>query len=280
VTNQTTKVPPAAGQRRELKPAAPKFTPASIRKGRGYAPDRILLYGVEGIGKSSFASEAPQPIFLAAEEGIRHVDVPRFEGLSNFDDVLEVLRLLFTEDLGYQTLVIDTVGWVEHRIHEQARHEANMSLEKWNAYGHGVKHALSYHRRLLFALDEVQRRRSMEIILLAHAAVKNFPNPSGPDYNRYLPALQGDLTPDLYKQWADTVLFANYEDVVKESEGIGKAKGVETGRRLLHTTRTAAWDAKSRWNLPPEIEMPKGESYAAYAAARKESGIYIERSAS
>ncbi|HEX5137383.1 MAG TPA: ATP-binding protein [Planctomycetota bacterium] len=275
MTNPTARAAP-----KSAKPQTPKFTAESIRKGRGYSPDRILLYGVEGIGKSSFASEAPKPIFIAAEEGIKHIDAPRFEGLTKFDDVLEVLRLLFSEDLGYQTLVIDTIGWVEHRIHEQARQEAGMSLEKWNAYGHGVKHAMSYHRRLLFALDEIQRRRAMEVILLAHAQVKNFPNPSGPDYNRYIPALQGDLTPDLYKQWADTVLFANYEDVVKESEGIGKAKGIETGRRLLHTTRTAAWDAKSRWNLPPEIEMPKDGSYAAYADARKTAGVYIERSAS
>lgn len=266
--------------RRELKPAAPKFTPESIRKGRGHSPDRILLYGIEGIGKSSFASEAPSPIFIAAEDGIKHLDVARFESLSSFNDVLECLRLLYTDDLGYLTLVIDTIDWVEHLIHEQARAEAGMSIEKWTAYGHGVKHAMSYHRKLLFALEEIQRRRGMEVILLAHAAVKNFPNPSGPDYNRYRPGLQGDNTPDLYKQWADSVLFAIYEDVVKEAEGVGKAKGIETGRRLLHTQRTAAWDAKSRWKLPPEIEMPEGGSYAAYASARKEAGVYIERSAS
>ena len=40
-----------------------------ITKGKQKTAVRAVIYGVEGIGKTSLAAGAPSPIFLGAEEG-------------------------------------------------------------------------------------------------------------------------------------------------------------------------------------------------------------------
>jgi len=247
-----------------------RMTLDSIITGRHHEPDRILLYGTEGVGKSTVGA-ASGGIFIASEDGIGHLDVPKFPTPETFDEVLDCLRVLYTNETSYPAVVIDTLDWVEHLIHEQGRKESGLSLDKWNAYGQGVKIAMDYHRRFLAALSQLRAKRNMEILLIAHAAVKDFKNPAGADYMRFQPNLAGSTTNEIYKQWVDSVLFANFEEFVKEGEGIERNKGVSTGNRLLFSERCAAWDAKSRWGIPSEIPL----SYESYVEARREAGIYI-----
>lgn len=272
----TKQLPPPSAAKPKAAPAA-RMTADSIVRGRTHEPDRILVYGVEGIGKSCLGARAPEPVFIAAEAGVHHLDVPRFPQPESFDDVLACLRTLYAEDLGYRTLVVDTIDFIDDLIHAQAREESGMSPEKWVAYGAGVKVAKPYHERFLAALESLRRHRAMEIILIAHAQTKNFNNPAGADYTRYTVNVAGDATATTYSRWVDTVLFYNYEDVVKKGEGIERSKGVTTGRRLLHTARLPAWDAKCRWNVPEEIEVSGPDAYAPYAEARRAGGVFIER---
>src|SRR4051812_12199161 len=99
----------------QAQPAPPprRMTLASIRTGRRQTPDRIMLYGVEGVGKSTFAADAPAPIFIASEDGVAHLDVPSFPGLGTFQDALDAVRTLTDDPHDYRTAVIDTVDWLE-----------------------------------------------------------------------------------------------------------------------------------------------------------------------
>ncbi|MEZ6008797.1 MAG: ATP-binding protein [Planctomycetota bacterium] len=90
----------------------------AVRRGVRPAADRVLLVGTEGVGKSTFAADAPSPIFLAAEDGIRHLDVASFPEPTSFADVMDAIRTLQTEPHEFQTLVIDTIDWVEPLVFE------------------------------------------------------------------------------------------------------------------------------------------------------------------
>lgn len=234
---------------------------AGVKRGKQSKPVRVLLQGVEGIGKSTFAADAPEPIFLCAEDGVANLDVSRLPEPKTWDDVQALIRALIEEDHSYKTLVIDTVDWLEPLIVEHVCRAAKVQhIEDVGAYGRGYAVCTDMWRQLLSLLDTLRDKRGMHVILLAHAAIKPYQNPTGENYDRY--ALKLHKGPaGLLKEWADCVLFAAYESAVV-GEG-KKAKGVSTGARLLHTTWRAAWDAKNRFGLPDDIPLNWGEFWTA-----------------
>jgi len=243
---------------------ASRMTLGSVRSSRREAPDRILLVGTEGIGKSTFASDAPSPIFIAAEDGIRELDVQTFPQPETFSDVIDAVETLTRDQHEHKTLVIDTIDWVEPLVWDELCKRHNWDTIESPGYGKGYTEAVGEWRRLLAALERLRAKRGMEIILLAHAQIKIFSNPAGDDYSRYECKLHRG-TASLLKEWTDTNLFAVHEEFVsKRSKKDVKGKGVSTGKRILHTERSSAWDAKNRRGLPPTIPL----SYTDYAAAR------------
>lgn len=249
-----------------------RMTLASIQRELKPRPDRILLVGTEGVGKTTFAAEAPSPVFICAEDGIPPVlgEVARFPAPQSFSDVQEAIRVLAREEHDYRTLVIDTLDWLEPLIWRDLctrngwvdKETGTPDIER-PGYGKGYVAATEEWRKLLAGLDVLRNRKGMEIILLAHAAIKSFQNPAGDDYMRYECKLHKGAAA-LVKEWTDTNLFAIHEEFAKEVNGRVTRKGINTGHRVIHTVRDAAWDAKNRYDLPPTLPL----NYADYAAAR------------
>lgn len=233
-----------------------------VQKGPRPGADRILLVGTEGIGKSTFASEAPSPIFISAEDGLRHLDVSSFPERAMYKEIYSDLGALLEEDHEYQTVVIDTVDWLEPMIWQEACQVHGWDNIESPGYGKGYVLAMDFWRGMLSMLDSLRMQKGMEVILIGHSQIKNFSNPVGSDYSRYELALQRAASA-LLKQWADSVLFANHEESTYEDGS--KTKGRSTGRRMIHTERTTGWDAKSRWQLPSEMPL----SYEEYSRARE-----------
>jgi len=257
---------PASAAAPAARPAS-RMTLASITKTTRAEPDRIFLYGIEKIGKSTFAANAPDVVFISSENGLAEIQPPpaRFPEVRTFRDVLDAVETLTKEEHSYRTLAIDSLDWVAHMLNEEVRLRNNLSTKEFDAYGRGYKIALEDWRKLIVALERLQAARPVEVILIAHAEAKNVDPPDQPAYVRYQPKMGGGgVAAALVKEWAKSVLFARHEYVVKQSEGIGRAKGIATGRRILHTQWTAAYDAGSRHGLPDELPL----DYAAYAEAR------------
>ena len=244
-------------------PPASRMTLASVHKGTRPAPDRILLYGTEGIGKSTFGANAPNPIFIAAEDGIRQLDVASFPEPKDWNEVIDAVRTLQTEPHGYKTVVFDTLDWIEPIICDHVCRENRWANIEAPGYGKGWVPVANEWRRFLAELDRLRASRQTQIILLAHAQIKPFINPAGTDYARYELKLQ-KTSAALVKEWTDVNLFAIHEEVVTEVKG--KSKGVSTGRRIIHTTRTAAWDAKTRYGLPATMPL-SWEDYSKHRSA-------------
>lgn len=231
------------------------MTLAGVRRGKiPNAPKRVLLYGPEGIGKSTFAMGAPSPIFLCPEDGTTELDVARLPEPRTWADVFAAVSLLTKERHDYKTLVIDTLDWIEPLCWQAVCEAGKQKSIEGFGYGKGYLEALNEWRRLVAALDAMRAARGTHVILLGHSKVATFKNPEAEDYDRYSLKMH-DKAGGLLKEWVDAVLFANYETFVDKASALARGKGLSSGARVIHTERRAAWDAKNRYGLPEQIPL-------------------------
>ncbi len=153
--------------------------------------------------------------------------------------------------------LVDSTG-VGDPILEQLQRTGRGAFEGYG-FGKGFQIAIDEWRKIINALEKLRAAKRMGVVLLGHSMIKNFKNPEGEDFDRY--ELKINLKAGgLLKEWVDAVLFANHETFAKkatrdEKNKTAKAKGISTGARLLFTERTAAYDAKNRYNLPPQLPL-------------------------
>lgn len=240
------------------------FDLKSIRKNEAVAAPRVMVYGVEGIGKSTFAANAPSPVFILTEDGLGSLQVDHFPLATKYEDVLAAIDSLYTEKHPFKTVALDSLDWLENMIWRdvESKHDA-----KELAYGKGAVIAAEKWREILDGFNALRNDKGMAVILIAHTTVKRYDNPETEPYDRFQPKLQ-DRSNALIREWCDAVLFANYKTVVKKDDvGFNKtvARGVSTGERLLFTNERPAFMAKNRFNLPDSIPL----SWDAFADSIK-----------
>lgn len=257
---------------------------SDIRTGGSGLPNRYAMHAVQGFGKTSFGAYFPKPIFLQSrgETGLETLieagmipETPRFPSCNSWREANDAVDLLTDEDHPYKTLVVDTINGCERLCHEMVCERdfgGEWGDKGFASYQKGPEVAMSEWLLFLQKLDKLRSQRKMTVLLLAHTKVQTFKNPLGTDYDRY----QADLnkwTWGATDRWADVVLFGNYE-VVVDTKRRNDAKGkASSQRRMIYTERTAAYDAKNRLGLPPEIDMgdSAAEAWANFSGAVKEA---------
>lgn len=236
---------------------------AQIHSGRRPSPPRLDVYGMEGIGKSTLASQAPKPIFIPTEDGLDQIDCDSFPLARSQADVEIALKALIEEKHSYETVVIDSLDWLERLIWDAlcVQYGVN-SIEKVDGgYARGYTHALTPWRQILSHLDTLRSQRGMCVILLAHAKVEKFEDPENAAYDRYSPRLHKHANA-LITEWADAVLFATRKIITKTEEGgfgrdrtIAAGLGKDGGERVLRCVGSPACLAKNRYSLPAELPL-------------------------
>jgi len=247
----------------EAKQPKKKSGLAGINKGKVKMPRRVIVYGVDGIGKSTLASHAPNPIFVSTEDGLGDVDCESFPVAKSWLEVKQHLAALCNEKHGYRTLVVDSLDWLERLVWDEVCREKGVSQIDEIGYGKGYSAAIALWQDFLKALDHLRNVKKMGIILIAHAKIVKFENPEGENYDQYSLALHKLASPIL-REWADEVLFASYKVYTKTVEGdFGKetTKAIGGNERVMRTREKPFCYAKNRADLPDEIPM----TWADYA---------------
>jgi len=230
------------------------FNLKSVQRNSAAAAPRVMLYGVEGIGKTTFAAGAPNPIFILTEDGLGSLQVDHFPLAGKPSDILDAVASLAQEKHDFKTVVIDSIDWLDNLIWQdvEATHDA-----KDLAYGKGAMIVAERWREVLSGLNHLRNDKGMCVILLAHCQIKRFDSPEVEPYDRYQPKLQ-ERSNAILREWCDALLFANYKTIVKKDDvGFNKTnnRGISTGERLLFTSERPAYMAKNRYSLPESIPM-------------------------
>lgn len=229
---------------------------------RGVVPkaQKITIYGVEGIGKTTLASQFPNPLFIDTESGSLHMDVARINPAPKSWTALLGLVDQVRAERPCSTLVIDTADWAERLCSEHVcAREGKASIEDFG-YGKGYVKMAEEFGRLLDKLTDLTEE-GINVLLLAHSEVRKFeePNETG-GYDRWELKLsktgQKKIAP-LVKEWADAVLFLNYKQIVENvaKEGQGPKLKARGGKRVIYASHHPCWDAKNRWGMPDESPL-------------------------
>lgn len=234
---------------------------------------QILLAATEGFGKTTFGAFAPDPVifmtpgetgYLTLLSADRVPAVPA-ERVDDYLDLLAWLDALIDDPQGRKTVVIDEFGGVERMMHEHVCETefGNDWANKFVPWKQGCQAATRHLRGLLARLEKLRDKHQMATVILSHTKVTNFKNPLGPDYGRYQPECDDKYTWPELKGWADCVLFGRFREVVDQDRAerakgsMGKGKGIGGTDRLIATERRDAFDAKNRYGMDPEVEIPE-----------------------
>lgn len=230
-----------------------------LTSGKIVTAQRVVIYGPEGIGKTTLASHFPGAVFIDTEGSTKHIDVLRTPPPSSWAHLLTMVDAL-TDNPQVQTIVIDTADWAEKLCHAHICTTHNVSGIEDIGYGKGYVYAKEAFAKLLDGLTAATHK-GINVVVTAHAALRKFEQPDEMGaYDRWELKLD-KRSASLLKEWADAVLFCNYRTiVVKQKSGKDKAQG---GERVIYTSHAPAWDAKNRWGLPDVLPMAY-ESFAEH----------------
>lgn len=246
----------------------------NITSGRKDCAQKVIIYGPEGIGKTTFAASFPHPLFIDTEGSTKMMDVRRFDKPMTWQMLLEQVDYVIKNPQICMTLVLDTADWAE-QLAAKAICDANQkkSIEEFG-YGKGFLYLQEEFGKLLNKLTEVTEH-GINVVVTAHAQLVKFEQPDELGaYDKWELKLglkkTEKRTAALLKEWADLVLFANYETFAVKAEGSSKAKG-QGGKRVMYTTHRPCWDAKNRHGLQDKLDF----SFAAIAHIIPSSGSYV-----
>ena len=227
-----------------------------ITRGIQTKPLKVVIYGPEGIGKSTFASLFPDPLFIDTEGSTTRMNVARTETPTSLAMLTQLLTEVRDNPPGCKTLIIDTIDWAE-RLCTQAVCDKNhkAGIEDFG-YGKGYSYVYEEMGRILNLLNDIWER-GIHVVLTAHAAIRKFEQPDEMGaYDRWELKLINSPKCNscaMVKEWADMVLFANYKTFAVAVDKEGKKMKARGGERVMYTTHDPCWDAKNRFGLAPEL---------------------------
>jgi hypothetical protein len=225
-----------------------------VSVGQKIRPVFLLMYGCDGVGKSTFPSHAPKPVYIVTDRGSDHLNVARLPIVESVGQFRDQVKLLTSQPHSYRTVVIDSVTALEPMIWRQVCAEGKVkSIEQYaDGFGKGYVRAREIWGGLLGEL--LILGQTHHVVLIGHSMVKKFDDPNqSAGYDRYQLSLKENVAA-LIRQTCDVVLFANFLSTVKNIQGnTGKATG--EGERRMYTESRPAFDAKNRYNLPFEMML-------------------------
>jgi len=225
----------------------------NITRGPVKSAIKMLIYGPEGVGKTTFAANVPGCVFIDTEGSTRHMDVARFDAPVELGDVLNQLNYVLGHAGEIGAVAIDTVDWLEKLIFNAVCVEKKIVNIEDIGYGKGYVYAKQKMQQILEVLQAIVDR-GVHVVLVCHSMIRKFelPDEMG-SYDRYMLKLNEKNIAPIVKEWVDMMLFVNYRtDIVTDADGKTK-KGKGGQKRIMYANHSACWDAKNRFGLPDEM---------------------------
>lgn len=234
----------------------------TIKRGASAQPPRIIVYGTEGIGKTTLGASFPAPVFIQTEDGLGRLDADTFGLCQSWQDVKDCLAAVLAEPQGaHRTLVVDSLDWLEKLIWRDTCEQGGKQNIEDFGFAKGYIYALTRWDEFLTRLDEIRAAKRMAILLLAHHTVASVKNPNGEDYNAFAPRLHNKAA-GVVCQWADAIGFAHLrmhiDTAKKKAIGLGEDAN---GDRVATWIGSPGLTAKNRFGMPQELPL----SFAALA---------------
>lgn len=226
----------------------------NITSGPTATAQKVVLYGVEGIGKTTFASQFPNPVFIDIEGSTKNMDVKRMPNPQSWQMIMDEVEDV-KQRHEFQTLIIDSGDWAERVCKEYLS-----VLGKWtdstNDYGAKYVALEKEFGQLVNKLSDVVET-GINVVVTAHAKLKKKEEPDQMGaYDRYQLKME-DKTGSMLKEWADMVLFANYETTIV-TDSKTQSKKATGGQRVMFASHHPGWDAKNRHGLPDKLPLDFG----------------------
>lgn len=245
-----------------------------ITRGKIKTGIKTVIYGPEGIGKTTLAAQFPGAVFIDTEGSTTHMDVPRLPEPTSWQMIMEEARWVRDNPGEVGTLVIDTADWAETLEIKELCAEKHWDGLEDAGYGKGYTYSAERFGKLLNTLNEAAAK-GVNIVITAHAWMRKveLPEEMGA-YDHWEMKTSKKVAP-MIREWADMVLFLNYKTVIVNVDGKGQTKGknkAQGGRRMMHTNHTPFWDAKNRFGLPDDMPL----SYDGIAHIFEEYGQETE----
>lgn len=229
----------------------------NITKGKQARPQRLVIYGQEGVGKTTLASKLPSPLVLDTEAGSGQLEVDRV-AVNSLDDLRGALRDILAEKkagkLPYRTVVLDTVDRVWNMAADTVCAEKGYKSIEDAGYGKGLKMATEKFCAVITSLDKLVAA-GLYVVCVCHAKVETLSLPDKEDFSVYqlkvsAPGKQAEESAAFLKQWADAVIFCQFDTVLNSATGKAASQ-----KRVMRTAHGACWEAKNRYGLPETLAM-------------------------
>ena len=240
---------------------------ADIHRATATLPPRLIIHGLEGVGKTTLAARFPSPVFLQTEDGTGNLELATFGLLEQFGVVRDAIAALGNEPHDFRTLVLDSIDALEPQVWVAVCRERGWASIEAPGYGKGYVEADTVWRDLLAGLDWLRRTRGMLVVLVAHSAIETINDPRVPAYTSYQLRVHRRAR-GLLQDWADAIGFLGVDVVVKtEDSGFGKKRVRADGgsQRYLHFEARPAFTAKNRYALPAKMPVPLDFDFAKLA---------------
>lgn len=248
-----------------------------LKRVRADKPPRLLIYGPPGIGKTTLASEFPNPVFLQVEDGTPgDVEMVSFGKLDNFGQVMDALGALYVEEHDFRTIVIDSVTELQKFIYAETcargdeKGNAKANIEDFG-YGKGYVYAMRVAEEFIDGINALRRDKNMAVVLIAHSTVQRFDDPETVSYDRYEIAIRSsdkansDLR-GMFEREMDAILLLKQDITIKTEEaGFNKERALAKGGSaiIIHATGKPAYTAKNRYGIPATVRYDRGAGFAA-----------------
>ena len=229
-----------------------------INTGVVKTPLKVIIYGTEGVGKTTLASKFPKPLFIDAENGSGALNVARYPYPTSWQMLMSEVQEFLNNPQGYKTLVIDSIDWAEAKAIEMICAGMKVNGIEDIGWSKGYTYLNEEMGRLLNLLTEVINR-GVNVVLIAHMVIRTITKPEETgSYDRYelkLKQAKNGNNCQLVKEWADLILFCNYREFLVADKTTGKKKATGGKERIMCTEHAATWDAKNRFGLPEVLPL-------------------------